>query len=67
LRLEVIAVGVESEAQLDALRALGCDLVQGFLGRPQAASAYAEFASLLAPTAGGVPRNSSTSAAFGRT
>jgi len=68
LQLEVIAEGVESQAQLDALRVLGCDLVQGyFLGRPQAASAYAEFASLLAPTAGCLPRTSSTSAAFGWT
>jgi diguanylate cyclase (GGDEF)-like protein len=31
LRLRVVAEGVESEAQLSALRALGCDEYQGFL------------------------------------
>ncbi len=35
LRLAVVAEGVETEAQLDALRGLGCNLVQGYLtGRP---------------------------------
>ena len=35
LNLAVVAEGVETEAQLDALRRLGCSLVQGFLtGRP---------------------------------
>lgn len=35
LRLAVVAEGVETEAQLDALRRLGCNLVQGYLtGRP---------------------------------
>jgi diguanylate cyclase (GGDEF)-like protein len=35
LRLAVVAEGVETEAQLDTLRRLGCSLVQGYLtGRP---------------------------------
>ncbi len=34
--LSAIAEGVETEDQLDRLKALGCDLVQGFhCGRPQ--------------------------------
>ncbi|MDH3250015.1 MAG: GGDEF domain-containing response regulator [Acidimicrobiia bacterium] len=36
--LEVVAEGVEQPHQLDRLRSLGCDMVQGFLlGRPAAA------------------------------
>jgi len=35
LQLEVVAEGVERPDQVLALRALGCDLAQGFLlGRP---------------------------------
>jgi EAL domain-containing protein (putative c-di-GMP-specific phosphodiesterase class I) len=35
LELKVTAVGVESEAQREALKACGCDYLQGFLtGRP---------------------------------
>jgi EAL domain-containing protein (putative c-di-GMP-specific phosphodiesterase class I) len=41
LRLSVVAEGVETEAQLEALRALGCDEYQGFL--ESAALAPAEF------------------------
>lgn len=38
LRLDVVAEGVETAAQLDALRAMGCQRVQGFLtGAPMAA------------------------------
>jgi EAL domain-containing protein (putative c-di-GMP-specific phosphodiesterase class I) len=47
LRLQVVAEGVEERHQLEALRALGCDLAQGFLlGRPMGA---AEAAALCAP------------------
>ena len=34
LGLRVVAEGVETQAQLDVLRAMGCDLVQGFLFTP---------------------------------
>ncbi|ASU40286.1 diguanylate cyclase [Herbaspirillum sp. meg3] len=38
LNMEVVAEGVETEAQLEALQKLNCDQVQGFLlGRPAAA------------------------------
>ena len=43
LSIEVVAEGVETEAQLDALRALGCELAQGFhLHRPLPADAVTE-------------------------
>ncbi len=42
LNLSVVAEGVEQQGQLDELRALGCDLAQGFLlGRPGAPSGLA--------------------------
>jgi diguanylate cyclase (GGDEF)-like protein/PAS domain S-box-containing protein len=41
LNLPVVAEGVETQAQLDRLRAEGCDGVQGYLiGRPGPAAAY---------------------------
>ena len=40
--LVVVAEGVEDEATLERLRALGCDMVQGYLlSRPLAAAAAA--------------------------
>ncbi len=43
LKLDVIAEGVESEAQLEHLRNLNCRFVQGFLlGRPSSASNASE-------------------------
>ena len=45
LGLEVLAEGVESRAQLDTLRALGCDEVQGYLlSRPLPADEFANYA-----------------------
>ena len=44
LGLAVVAEGVESAAQLDFLRALGCDMVQGFfISRPLAADDCGRF------------------------
>jgi len=43
LQLTVVAEGVETQAQLDFLRASDCDLVQGyFLGRPMPAEQFRE-------------------------
>jgi diguanylate cyclase (GGDEF)-like protein/PAS domain S-box-containing protein len=51
LRLEVVAEGVESEAQLEFLRRHGCDLAQGHLfGDPMTADDFCEL--LLAESAG---------------
>jgi diguanylate cyclase (GGDEF)-like protein len=45
LQLHVVAEGVETEAQRDALMALGCDELQGYLfAKPMAASALALWA-----------------------
>lgn len=45
LGLEVLAEGVENRAQLDILRALGCDEVQGYLlSRPLPADEFANYA-----------------------
>ena len=44
LRLRTVAEGVEEQAELDTLRALGCDAAQGFLiQRPMPAPAMADF------------------------
>lgn len=44
LDLAVVAEGVETEAQHDALRAMGCDAVQGFLvSRPLDATAFSQW------------------------
>ena len=41
--MQVVAEGVETQGQLDFLRSLGCDTVQGYLtGRPQPAAQLAE-------------------------
>jgi diguanylate cyclase (GGDEF)-like protein len=51
LGLLVTAEGIEEERQLSALRALGCDVGQGFLlGRPQVAAALGSAAGLQAST-----------------
>jgi len=42
LRLRVVAQGVETSAQVDLLRSLGCDEVQGFLWSPPLAAAECE-------------------------
>ena len=45
--LDVVAEGVESTTQLDALRRLGCGRAQGFLlGRPGSADAVLDLAGL---------------------
>lgn len=50
LNMSVIAEGVETQAQLDFLRAHGCDEVQGFfLGRPVAAEKLKEAVSSCKP------------------
>ncbi len=49
LRLEVIAVGVETEAQLAYLRRLGCHFVQGQLLGPPTPRAAAQTPALAAP------------------
>ena len=44
LGLEVVAEGVEDEAQLDFLQALGCDIAQGYyFSKPLPAAAFLEF------------------------
>ena len=49
LHLEVVAEGVETEAQLDLLRSFGCDQVQGYLiSKPLAIEPLVEFLLLAA-------------------
>ena len=44
LGLTVVAEGVEDQATLDALRQIGCDVVQGFhLGRPMSAAGFEQW------------------------
>ncbi len=44
LRLKVVAEGVEMQEQLDLLKQLGCDSIQGYLlGQPLAASEFAKY------------------------
>jgi len=44
LDLEIVAEGVETQSQLDYLREVGCDEVQGyFFGRPMPANEFEEF------------------------
>ncbi|MCR4649713.1 MAG: bifunctional diguanylate cyclase/phosphodiesterase [Lachnospiraceae bacterium] len=46
LNLEVISEGVETEEQLEALKSVGCDYIQGFIwGKPLAPQEAAEFVS----------------------
>ncbi len=48
---KVVAEGVETEAQCDYLRELGCDFAQGYLfGKPMSAADFGEFVRASAPT-----------------
>jgi predicted signal transduction protein with EAL and GGDEF domain len=45
LGVDVVAEGVESPGQLESLKRIGCDLIQGFLfSKPLAAEEFAQFA-----------------------
>lgn len=44
LKITSVAEGVETQADWDLLRELGCDLAQGyFIARPMAAEAYLDW------------------------
>ena len=44
LDLRVVAEGVETEAQVNLLRKLGCDLIQGhWISRPMTANDFARY------------------------
>ena len=44
LNLQVVAEGAETQGQIDQLRSLGCDVIQGYAySRPLTADAYARF------------------------
>ena len=50
LDLEVVAEGVEREAQLEVLRAIGCDTFQGFaFARPMAEAEFFEWVAAESP------------------
>jgi diguanylate cyclase (GGDEF)-like protein/PAS domain S-box-containing protein len=67
LDLEVVAEGIELEAQLDALRREGCDTAQGYLfGRPLDAAHLELFLRQWALGAGPRPRPAQRRAASGR-
>ena len=56
LDVPLIAEGVETQAQLQYLRAAGCGEAQGFLiGAPQPIAAYARAVGRRTPGAGGAP------------
>lgn len=51
LGLQTVAEGVETDAEADALRRLGCDQIQGYLyGRPEPAGDFAARMRLASPT-----------------
>jgi EAL domain-containing protein (putative c-di-GMP-specific phosphodiesterase class I) len=57
LQLEVVAEGVEDQVQVESLKALGCDSVQGFhLGRPLSAIDAVDLATSASPPPG-IDRN----------
>jgi diguanylate cyclase (GGDEF)-like protein/PAS domain S-box-containing protein len=56
LGVDVVAEGVETEAQLQCLKRIGCDLIQGFLfSKPLPALEFAEFARDFGQRDGGAP------------
>jgi diguanylate cyclase len=64
LGVKVVAEGVESEAIRSELRALGCDIGQGyFLGRPMPPGVFADWMSARAQPRRGVPSQAAGSAA----
>jgi EAL domain-containing protein (putative c-di-GMP-specific phosphodiesterase class I) len=61
LGLEVVAEGVEDDATLAVLRALGCDFAQGFgIARPMPAAAVPDWAAAPAQSRGTISRSSTS-------
>jgi EAL domain-containing protein (putative c-di-GMP-specific phosphodiesterase class I) len=61
LGLEVVAEGVEDEATLATLRALGCDLAQGYgIARPMPADAVPAWVAALGQSRGTMSRSSTS-------